>query len=177
MIIIIYSKQFYENENIELVAPQQRRKTRYIIAKSLIVESNIIPDQTRATTTFSRYFSITIIAANITNPFQILLKCFWVLFSFYLYQYKWSLLIFTDFMSWENKIVKKENICWNGHKIFADSLIQHEILWGSKSTKKLPTLYWRKGNILFISSKDSTILDISSIIKIWLFQIMKFWIC
>ena len=141
----------------------------------LLKESNIIP--ARPTTTFSRYFSITIIAANITNPFQILLKCFWVLFSFYLYQYKWSLLIFTDFMSWENKIVKKENICWNGHKIFADSLIQHEILWGSKSTKKLPTLYWRKGNILFISSKDSTIPDISSIIKIWLFQIMKFWIC
>ena len=43
---------------------------------------------------------------------------------------------------------------WNGHQIFADSLIQHEILWGSKSTKKLSaqTLYWRKGNILVISA-------------------------
>ena len=69
-----------------MVAPQQRRKTRYIIAKSLIVESNIIPDQTRATTTFSRYFSITIIAANITNPFQILLKCAWLGFIFFLFE-------------------------------------------------------------------------------------------
>ena len=49
MIIIIYSKQFYENKNIELVATQQRRKTRYIIAKSLIVESNIIPTTTNQT--------------------------------------------------------------------------------------------------------------------------------
>ena len=105
MIIIIYSKQFYENKNIELVATQQRRKTRYIIAKSLIVESNIIP--TRPTTTFSRYFSITIIAANITNPFQILLICFWVLFSFYLNQSKWSLLIFTDFISRRNNVIRK----------------------------------------------------------------------
>ena len=57
---------------------------------------------------FSRYFSITIIATNITNPFQILLKCFWVLFSFYLNQSKWSLLIFTDFISRRNNIKRKE---------------------------------------------------------------------
>ena len=108
MIIIIYSKQFYENENIELVAPQQRRKTRYIIAKSLIVESNIIP--TRPTTTFSRYFSITIIAANITNPFQILLKCFWVLFSFIWSNLSGHLLIL--FLR-EIILSEKKNICWN----------------------------------------------------------------
>ena len=121
MIIIIYSKQFYENENIELVAPQQRRKTRYIIAKSLIVESNIIP--TRPTTTFSRYFSITIIAANITNPFQILLKCFWVLFSFYLNQSKWSLLIFTDFISSTNNILRKEKYLLKSEMVTKSLLI------------------------------------------------------
>ena len=121
MIIIIYSKQFYENENIELVAPQQRRKTRYIIAKSLIVESNIIP--TRHTTTFSRYFSITIIAANITNPFQILLKCFWVLFSFYLNQSKWSLLIFTDFISSTNNILRKEKYLLKSEMVTKSLLI------------------------------------------------------
>ena len=118
------------------IGGSRREKQDILLRKFLLLkESNIIP--ARPTTTFSRYFSITIIAANITNPFQILLKWFWVLFSFYLYQSKWSLLIFTDFISWENKIVQKENICWNGQKIFADSLIQHEILWGSKSTKKL----------------------------------------
>ena len=121
MIIIIYSKQFYQNKNVELLATQQRRKTRYIIAKSLIVESNIIP--TRPTTTFSRYFSITIIAANITNPFQILLKCFWVLFSFYLNQSKWSLLIFTDFISRRNNIKRKEKYSLKSEMVTKSLLI------------------------------------------------------
>ena len=108
MIIIIYSKQFYENKNIELVAKQQRRKQDILLRKVLLLKVILYqPQATRPTTTFSRYFSITIIAANITNPFQILLKCFWVLFSFYLNQSKWSLLIFTDFISGRNNISRK----------------------------------------------------------------------
>ena len=125
MIIIIYSKQFYENKNIELVAKQQRRKQDILLRKVLLLKVILYqPQATRPTTTFSRYFSITIIAANITNPFQILLKCFWVLFSFYLNQSKWSLLIFTDFISRrKNNIKRKEKYLLKSEMVTKSLLI------------------------------------------------------
>ena len=111
MIIIIYSKQFYENKNIELVAKQQRRKQDILLRKVLLLKVILYqPQATRPTTTFSRYFSITIIAANITNPFQILLKCFWVLFYFIWSNLSGHLLIL--FLR-EIILSQKKNICWN----------------------------------------------------------------